>query len=1209
MKVIPLHQVTGVFPSTCNPDTPQAATPEPSQNLPPPTAPVLQPATPEPSQNPLPPTAPVLETATPEPSQNLLPPATPEPSQNPLPPTAPVLETATPEPSQNLLPPATPEPIQDPLPPTATVLETATPEPPTVTPLVSKKSSIRSVSTESLLLRQQSIRDQQPQGRKFKSRTVARRLSLQKEELANLAKTVHHGSKQDFLASLAQSVDFARSDSLSQQAEDWDGSLSPQDIITLAKQAHDPRKRMSLYDTIIAEHAAQHFHLSASDVLDIQDTTSPTEIIRALRRKLPGFMDSERKVNTMKAQFVKEFEVVWKPERTNSGWKINPQRLRETLLYLYWWLPESEWWKIYGDGRNFGGKDSVALTLNVLNSEAMFHGIGYHSPEEYWPISIFYGKDTRLNLELNLGDPGKPGGLNKWIEAMLENGHRIYLSADSNLSDNVLGGGLDPKSEDSFTMYNYETKQTRSELGRNTGLRSELGRKIEREHPESLLPALPTANFIPDGNHCFCRLTEHMVFDRCMSCLNLESQPSMGPGAKDQTLGHFMSNINARGVRNGKFQLHFDEKKLEQVTLNVNHAETISAPASHFADNTFPEILDNVATRDVLFDLPQKLRDHLNWPTPQISEFELESKIWDVHWELHELERMDEDPRKYADRLKPGRTAGSSDPKDYRFGLTEGEIKRYVELADLYHALTLLRYGSSKLYPYLMKRVDVFPQMLRDLPFHSLFRGGTEGGERTHYLHQCLYFGHSARGGGWKCQDPIITLFRWYYRFFRRRLAKCPPEVQEAFERYVKAKFEEEGLDYEAEMRTVEKSGGSNCNQPSTVQPPVSGQTPPALQPEAEIIPPGEPSALQACSSEPSCLVEQTPSTLQPADQISQPVEPTAMQTSPEPPSPSSQLVLTEGANQSSNYKRGDAVFIERDGKATKAMVCEVTPQKKHVKVAVNSKDRPVLIEISNIQEPVPQVLHGITFVISGRLTGKDRSGLTNAENLTPIILSNGGKVYTKDISKVTEATFIMVTSQKEIDKDIKKINKPIIHAYRYKWPIVSKLYVLHADKDKAIPDIEQYKLNLSNLDNAPASSLAHARAVKESELLNSSTRSAHRELKKVLRRKRKAAQEEENQENNIPKQQPKRPANGYIIFLKEEYSKLCESNPNSTMKEINAMLTEKSKSMSEEEKTGYKEMGKTQFQHKTEQWNKALEQVRVAETAQLQTFAFSRMN
>lgn len=65
------------------------------------------------------------------------------------------------------------------------------------------------------------------------------------------------------------------------------------------------------------------------------------------------------------------------------------------------------------DGRNFGGKDSVALTLNVLNDEAMFNGVGYHSPDDNWPISVFYGKDTRLNLEQNLGDPGKPHHLNK----------------------------------------------------------------------------------------------------------------------------------------------------------------------------------------------------------------------------------------------------------------------------------------------------------------------------------------------------------------------------------------------------------------------------------------------------------------------------------------------------------------------------------------------------------------------------------------------------------------------------------------------------------------------------------------------------------------------------------------------------------------------------------------------------------------------------
>ena len=86
---------------------------------------------------------------------------------------------------------------------------------------------------------------------------------------------------------------------------------------------------------------------------------------------------------------------------------------------------------------------------------------------------------------------------------------------------------------------------------------------------------------------------------------------------------------------------------------------------------------------------------------------------------------MDEDPHKYVNRFKPGASHGSSNPKVYRFGLTEDEIVRYLELADLYHGLTLLRYGSSKLYLYLMKRVDVFSQMLKDLPFHSLLRGGT----------------------------------------------------------------------------------------------------------------------------------------------------------------------------------------------------------------------------------------------------------------------------------------------------------------------------------------------------------------------------------------------------------------------------------------------------------------------------------------------------
>ena len=81
-------------------------------------------------------------------------------------------------------------------------------------------------------------------------------------------------------------------------------------------------------------------------------------------------------------------------------------------------------------------------------------------------------------------------------------------------------------------------------------------------------------------------------------------------------------------------------------------------------DNQYSEILANVASKEVFSTSPEKLQDHLKWPTRQISGYDLETKIWRIHWELHELERLDEDPRKYRNRLKPRSTQGSSDPKD-----------------------------------------------------------------------------------------------------------------------------------------------------------------------------------------------------------------------------------------------------------------------------------------------------------------------------------------------------------------------------------------------------------------------------------------------------------------------------------------------------------------------------------------------------------------
>ena len=63
-------------------------------------------------------------------------------------------------------------------------------------------------------------------GRNFTSREVARRLNLQKDELIKLAKNVHHGSKNDFIALLAESVTSKKDHG----NNNWDGTLSPQDV-------------------------------------------------------------------------------------------------------------------------------------------------------------------------------------------------------------------------------------------------------------------------------------------------------------------------------------------------------------------------------------------------------------------------------------------------------------------------------------------------------------------------------------------------------------------------------------------------------------------------------------------------------------------------------------------------------------------------------------------------------------------------------------------------------------------------------------------------------------------------------------------------------------------------------------------------------------------------------------------------------------------
>ena len=149
---------------------------------------------------------------------------------------------------------------------------------------------------------------------------------------------------------------------------------------------------------------------------------------------------------------------------------------------------------------------------------------------------------------------------------MHNSGSIVYIASDAMFADAVLEGKLDPKSDEDFNLYNYETLQTKSVVGSVTGLRSELSRTIEREHPESLLPATATKQFVPCANHMFARITELLVKRRVMSCLEMEvlnKSKGTGVAEKEAALKHLLANSNARGVRNGKFSIALDDNKLQ----------------------------------------------------------------------------------------------------------------------------------------------------------------------------------------------------------------------------------------------------------------------------------------------------------------------------------------------------------------------------------------------------------------------------------------------------------------------------------------------------------------------------------------------------------------------------------------------------------------------------------------------------------------------
>jgi hypothetical protein len=323
-------------------------------------------------------------------------------------------------------------------------------------------------------------------GRRWKSRPLRNRVRIQENTFSLISRRLHRGSKEDFLAGLSCSVVADDEKTLIPENKEWNGKFSIQDMIDLTKLIHSSNEE-TVYDILTNKHAAERHYIGAEEILQVEDNSSASDAINYVRRKFPGLISTSYAVDTLKSKLKKECEAVLKPERCATGWRIQPDRLHTCLQFVYPWLQETEceWWKLYGDARTYGKQKSVAVAIGNLNNEHVLNGCSYQSPKEMWPICFFYGGDSRLNLELNLD--GNSAWLSNWVTTMETSGHSTFVIGDSMFLDAMAEPSLDPTSKDKFSIYNYETVDTKGKVDPVTGLRSGLGRTIDRDLPHAIL--------------------------------------------------------------------------------------------------------------------------------------------------------------------------------------------------------------------------------------------------------------------------------------------------------------------------------------------------------------------------------------------------------------------------------------------------------------------------------------------------------------------------------------------------------------------------------------------------------------------------------------------------------------------------------------------------------------------------------------------------
>ena len=556
-----------------------------------------------------------------------------------------------------------------------------------------------------------------------------------------------NGDKTSLLLSLSELIKCSDKTSTDQSSsQTFDGYFNLDDIVFLLQNARGRKSKKgqkNLLEQLIHSHAKDVFNFPPSDLIYLQENFSGTRLFEELRKRLPGIIPSQRVERATKKEMKVEFQNVFLPKRTPSGWQIDPGRLLEVLSFKYHRIDKKHW-KIYGDGREFGGRQSTFIAVSILNNEAFFIDESFQNPQNIYPLNVFYKSDSRDNLEDNLGFPCRADA----IFSQMEN-DVFYLSGDEMFLEAMLdaSGNLGPMTEDGWNIYRKCGKDSKGETA-SSGYRTDMDLKIDRQHSDRLFTTIPTEKTVLCTLHAVTRCVEKLLnleIQNILSEGNKETQRGAdGEGFKSDAIHNMEANINVRGIRQSNFRILFDKSgNPEPVSLNKDHAVAIISPSTP----AYPHILSGVIKqRKMKLPLSHNLKQRLGF-LDSYTEYELAVQIWEHFYEMTLI--LLKDPLPYNSR----------DGTDFQWGYSTADRMNYIMHAEKFYHLFCSRYTYKQLTPYMIKLIDHVPELMLKLEF-PLARFQSEGGEHLNYQPNCFYFQHTLRHGGQGKPDSIVALLQ-----------------------------------------------------------------------------------------------------------------------------------------------------------------------------------------------------------------------------------------------------------------------------------------------------------------------------------------------------------------------------------------------------------------------------------------------------------------